>query len=563
MSIRCAERLPVAKQIALISESAVLCDSLVDRARQRSVGLSHVVSVGKLLGTTLVDYVLRVAADPETDAIGICVDSIDDVAALIEAAEECSGRKPIVIYTPKTFWASARDTFHEEVWLDRDRMDDAVFRKCGMVRVAAPEDVVDAAAFLSRKPRVSGARVAIITNASGIGRVAVEAMQDRRSVLAELEPCTIESLKRLLPEHSEIASPFDGTDCSASHRFADAVGCVMEDGNADVVLVLWSPSTSTDLGEAATLWIDRCRDSTKLVLAVVMGEAGATAVEPLLQAAGIASFRSPQQAIMALDYLLQPRGHREYSDQPARSYQLRSDCSPLIVQQTLSDAVRDSIETMAEDASKRVLSAYGIPVAESLRAGSVDEAVACAEVLRYPVVLKIVSQQIAHKTDVGGVALHLHDASEVRAAFCGLMRSARQHAPDAIVPGVTVQPMIDSRDAFELIVGGFRDPALGPMLMLATGGIAGEALHDTVFELPPWNTPIARGMIRSLKIWPLMQGVRNRAAIDVDSLVDVMLRTAQMLTDCPEIRQLTMNPLLVSPHGAVALDARIHVRRVA
>ncbi|MEZ6087449.1 MAG: bifunctional acetate--CoA ligase family protein/GNAT family N-acetyltransferase [Pirellulaceae bacterium] len=553
-----AAGMPPSGRIAMISQSGALCTSLLDWAITESVGFSHFISIGNALNVTIADLIDYLSVDPYTDAIVLYVESIEESRSFMSAARAFCNNKPIVAYKSGRFKQSAAAAAsHTGALAGVDEVYDAAFRRAGIVRVNELDELVDCAEILSRGILPSGSRLAVLTNAGGPGIMAVDALLSVRGTLATLSQTTVDQLNQVLPTQWSHANPIDVLGDAPPDRYSEALAITLRDPQIDAVLLILTPQAMTDPTETARQAIQRCRQSRKLVLAIWMG--GESVVEGirLFNDAGIPTFPSPEHGIRAFEYLMRYRRNQEVLHETPSVFDVRTDSSPAIVQQTINDSVRDHSATLAEDASKRILSAYGIPVAETLRAGSADEAVACAEQLRYPVVLKVLSPQISHKTDVGGVALHLRTEQEVRSAYEGLLRSARQHLPDAIITGVTVQPMIDTVGSHELILGAVRDPVFGPVLMLGAGGIAAEVLHDVVFELPPLNHQIARRMIETLKIWPLLSGYRQRHAVDLDSLVEVILRTSQMIADCPRIDQLDINPLLVSSRGCVALDARI------
>jgi acetyltransferase len=408
-----------------------------------------------------------------------------------------------------------------------------------------------------------GERLAIITNAGGPGVMACDALIERRGELAVLEPGTIEKLNAVLPPYWSHGNPIDILGDAPPQRYADALALVEADKNVDAVLVLLTPQAMTDATASATAVIEAAAHSRKPVLAAWMGAEIVRAGSNRLHRAGIPVYGTAERAVRAFMRLLEFARNRELLYETPREVPLRFELDPAALRRRFEEIAGRSGTLLSEDDSKLLLSAYGIPVSMPTPAASAAEAVAIAEKTGYPVVLKVQSPQITHKTDVGGVALNLQGAEEVRAAFERIVESARRLRPDAEVLGVTVQRMAVAVNGVELILGMKRDPVFGPAIMCGFGGVAAEVFQDTALGLPPLNERLARRMLQSLRVWPLLSGHRGRPGVNLDQMIEILLRFSYFVAHLPELSEVDINPLLATPEGTLALDARIILDRSA
>jgi acetyltransferase len=549
-------------RVAFISQSGALCTSVLDWAQAAGIGFSHFHSIGNMLDVGIDDLLDYVAADPHTDSVVLYVESISRARQFMSAARALARDKPIVAYKAGRFADSAQAAAsHTGALAGVDAVYEAAFRRAGIVRVFDLDEVFDCAGMLARPRIPKGPRLAIITNAGGPGVMACDALLDRRGVLAKLSPATIERLNACLPPYWSHGNPVDILGDAPAQRYADAATAALTDEGVDAVLVLLTPQAMTEPTASATAIIEAVRHSSKPVLAAWMG--GGTVREGVqrFSAAGIPAYTTAEHAVRAFMNLVQFHQNRETLLETPREVPLKFPLDRGQLRQRFTEIVKRDSDLLSEDDSKQLLATYGIEVAIPRPAASAAAAAQVAGEIGYPVVLKIHSPQITHKTDVGGVVLNLTSDAEVRSAFERIVAAARRLRPDAEILGVTVQRMITAVHGVELILGVKRDPVFGPVMLVGYGGVATEVFQDRALELPPLNERLARRMLASLRSWPLLTGYRGRPMVDVERLVETIMRFSYLVADLPEIREVDINPLLAMPDEVIALDARVLIDR--
>lgn len=546
-------------RVAFVSQSGALCTSILDWANAQGIGFSHFLSIGNMLDVGLDDLLDYLAADPLTDAVVLYVESITQARSFMSAARALSRDKPIVAYKAGRFTASAQAAAsHTGAMAGVDAVYEAAFRRAGIVRVFDIDEMFDCAELLARERVPRGPRLAIITNAGGPGVMATDALLDRRGSLAQLERATIDELSRVLPPFWSHGNPVDILGDAPAERYRDALALVLADPNVDGVLVLLTPQAMTDAAASADAVIEAARRRSKPVLAAWMGGAGVQAGVAKLHTAGVPTYATAERAVRAFMSLVEFASNRELLMETPREVPVEFPLDATELRTRFQALVAsDAGSTLSEDNSKQLLANYGIPVSLPIAAVSADAAAGIAEQVGYPVVLKVHSPQITHKTDVGGVVLNLASAVEVRAAFDKITENARRMRPDAQVLGVTVQKMVAAVHGVELILGMKRDPVFGPVIMVGAGGVTAELFQDRALELPPLDERLARRMLESLRAWPLLTGYRGRPVVNVDQLLETLMRFSYLVAHLPEIAEIDINPLLVTPEGVIALDARI------
>ena len=552
-----ATTMPKSGRIAFISQSGALCTSILDWSLSQHIGFSYFISIGNALDVKVGDLIDYLAEDPMTDSIVLYVESITEARRFMSAARAFTRTKPIVVYKAGRFAESAKvATSHTGAMAGEDDVYEAAFQRAGMVRVYDAADMFDCAEILARHRTPNGPRLAVITNAGGPGVMATDELLFRNGQLAELEQNTIAELNTFLPPHWSHGNPVDLLGDAVPEVFQKATDLVVGDRNVDVVLVILTPQAMTDPTKTAELIAASSSRTYKPILAVWMG--GDT-VEPgreILNRAGIATYDSPDRAVRAFTYLVSYKRTREMLYETPHHIQLEPQVDSRLARELLQDFQQEGRETLAEIESKALLSAYGIPCTKPRPARTSQEALDIAEEIGYPIVMKILSPDILHKTEVHGVITGISDGTELQLAYSDMIDRARKMRPDAEILGVTIQPMISSAEGIELIVGAKRDPVFGSLILVGAGGVTAELLRDRVLELPPLNERLARRMLESLKIWPLLEGYRGRNPIHLNRLIEVLLRISSLIVNNPEILELDVNPLLVTPDGVTALDAR-------
>jgi acetyltransferase len=549
-------------RVAFISQSGALCTSILDWASAAEIGFSHFLSIGNMLDVGIDDLLDYLAADPLTNAVVLYIESINQAREFMSAARAFSRDKPIVAYKAGRFADSAQAAAsHTGAMAGVDAVYEAAFRRAGIVRVFDIDEMFDCAELLARQRLPKGPRLAIITNAGGPGVMACDSLLDRRGVLAKLERATIERLNGSLPPFWSHGNPLDILGDAPAQRYADALAAVFADPGVDAVLVILTPQAMTEPGASAVAVVEAAKHSSKPVLAAWMGGAAVRDGVARMNAAGIPTYSTPEHAVRAFMSLVEFQRNREVLLETPRDLPIKFPLDKGKLRQKFDEIVSRNQELLSEDDSKQLLATYGIPVTIPRPAATAEEAVLVAREIGYPVVLKVLSPQITHKTDVGGVALNLTDDDEVHDAFTQIVASARRLQPDADIRGVTVQRMVTAVHGVELILGVKRDPVFGPVMMVGFGGIAAEVFQDRALELPPLNERLARRMLESLRSWPLLTGYRGRPVVNVDQLIETLMRFSYLVAHLPEIREVDINPLLVTPAEVIALDARIFVDR--
>lgn len=557
-----AGAMPQPGHIAFISQSGALCTSVLDWAMQENIGFSNFVSIGNMADVGFADLIDYFGEDPRTRAIILYIESLTGARPFMSAARAFSRSKPIVAYKSGRFAESAKAAAsHTGALAGEDAVFDAAFERAGIVRVTEIDDIFDCAELLARQRPVRGPNLAIITNAGGPGVMATDALLALGGSLAELSDDTIQALDDGLPSFWSKGNPVDVLGDATPDRFAEACEIVQKDRNVDASLVILTPQAMTDPTATATALGAVAADTRKPVLAAWMGGHMVEGGIQVLNHAGIPTYKTPESAVRAFLHLYSYAHNLDVLHETPRDIPVSFALDRSKLRDLFDIILLEGHATLSETMSKALLEAYEIPVTKPYSARSSDEAVEAADRLGYPVVLKVLSPQITHKTDVGGVRLNLADADAVRTAYDEIVEGARAMRPEADVQGVTVQRMLDLRNGFEMILGAKTDPTFGAVLMVGLGGTSAEVFRDRALGLPPLNERLARRMLESLRSWPLLQGYRGQPPVDLDLLIETLMRFSYLIADYPEITEIDINPLLVTPTEIVALDARVIIDR--
>jgi len=553
---------PEKGHIGFISQSGALCTSVLDWAIEGGIGFSYFVSVGNMLDVTMGDLIDYLGSATDTKSIILYIESISDAREFMSAARAFARTKPIVAYKAGRFTESAQAAAsHTGAMAGVDAVYEAAFQRSGIVRISEVDDMFDCAELLARQELPEGDRLAIITNAGGPGVMTTDALLAHDGELASLSEETIGKLNEVLPPFWSHGNPVDVLGDAPPERFANAMEIVLKDTGVDAVLVILTPQAMTDATATARAVAEAASTTYKPVLAAWMGGVMVNDGVQLLNRAGIPTYTAPEKAVRAFMHLVSHARNLQILHETPRDIPMEFGLDRHRLRGVFNTILTEGNEVLSENVSKAFLEAYDIPVTKPLLARSPDEAVQLARQCGYPVVLKIHSPQITHKTDVDGVVLNLSTDKEVREAYQRMVKTATEKRPDADVLGVTVQEMITDPNGFELIVGTKKDPVFGEVIMVGTGGIAAEVFRDRALALPPLNESLARRMLESLKSWPLLQGYRGKPAANIDRLIEILIRFSYLVADYPEIKELDVNPLLVTPEDVIALDARVIIDR--
>ena len=551
-----------AGSLGLVSQSGAVCTALLDWATPNNIGFSSIVSLG---GSTDVDFgeiIDYLVCDPATEHILLYIEGVRNARRFVGALRAAARVKPVILMKVGRYPAGSRAAkSHTGAMVGSDDVFDAVVRRTGVVRVKTIGQLVAAAQALAAHVRPRGERLAVVTNGGGPGVMAADRASEVGLPLAVLSAQTIATLQNALPENWSQGNPLDLIGDAGAERYRAAVSACLADANVDGALVILTPQAMTDPTAVARVVVDEARLSTKPLLACWMGEASVHDARLTFAQAQIPTFSTPEPAIDMFAHISSfYRNQRALLETPGPLEQQKLP-DIAAANKVMETALSQDRSVLSEIESKAVLAAFHIPVATVMTARSADEAVLHAGKIGYPVVLKIDSPDISHKSDVGGVLLNVPDAQAVHAAFAQINANAALARPDAHIIGVSVEPMLMRKNARETMVGMIRDPVFGPAITFGAGGTAVEIIGDRAVGLPPLNAYLISDMIRRTRISRMLGAFRNLSAVDMPALESVILRVSEMACELPWMDELDINPLVIDETGAVALDARVVIRK--
>jgi acetyltransferase len=546
--------------VAFISQSGALLTAILDWSLRENVGFSSFVSTGSMLDVSWGDLIDYFGSDSRTNSIVIYMESIGDASAFLSAAREVSLTKPIiVIKAGRTAEAAKAAASHTGSMTGSDEVLDAAFRRTGVLRVNRISDIFFMSDVLAKQPRPRGNRLCIVTNAGGPGVLATDALVASGGELADLSPQTMAAFDEILPPQWSHNNPVDILGDAEPERYAKSLEIAAKDPAIDGMLVILTPQDMTNPTQIAEKLKPYAKGFGKPVLASWMGGAEVAAGEQILNQAGIPTFQFPDSAVGAFNYMWRYSYNlRGLYETPTLPHHADAELKRGKAARILREAREQRRTFLTEYESKQLLEAYGIPTVETRVALTEEEAVKAAKEIGYPVVVKLHSFTITHKTDVGGVQLNLHDAEAVGRAFRLIHLLVSERLGKEHFQGVTVQPMV-KLDGYELIIGSSIDAQFGPVMLFGTGGQLVEVFRDRALALPPLNSTLARRMMEQTKIFKALQGVRGRMPVDIEALEELLVRFSQLVVEQRWIKEIDINPLLASDHQLVALDARIVV----
>jgi acetyltransferase len=547
-------------KIAMVSQSGALCTVILDWAAENGAGFSHFISLGECADVDFGDVIDYLANDTSTRAILLYIESITSGRKFMSACRSAARNKPVIVIKSGRDGAGAKAAAsHTGALAGADHVYDAAFRRAGMLRVDEISELFSAVETLTRAKPQKGERLMMMTNGGGLGVIAADMLGQHDIEIPELSEATIATLDKALPKTWSKANPVDIIGDAPGERYTAAAQALLDDPSCDALLVMHAPTAIASSVEAADAVIAVAKNSKKNVLASWAGGKAVGPARKRLREAGIPSYDTPNDAIRGfLDVIEYRRNQQLLMETPASapSYVTYApEAARLVVEARLGNG-RD---LLTEPESKAVLSAYGIATVETHIARSPDEAAEIAEEMGFPVALKILSDDISHKSDVGGVDLFLSNADVVRAAAEDMLKNIGKLMPDAKIQDFTVQRMASRPGAHEVIIGVSPDPVFGPVILFGHGGTAVEVIGDRSVALPPLNMTLARDLISRTRISKLLAGYRDQPPVNMEALCETLIHISQMIVDIPEIQELDINPLLVDEHGVLALDARIRV----
>ena len=555
---------PKPGNIAFISQSGALGSAILDYALHENIGFSNFVSIGSMMDVDFGDLIDYFGTDPKTRSILMYIEGLTDARKFMSAAKHFARTKPIILVKAGKFAESAKAAAsHTGSLTGEDNIYDAAFKRAGVVRVDEIADLFNAAEVLGMQPLPNGPNLAIITNAGGPGVMATDALISRGGKVAKLSPKTMEILDAVLPHFWSHGNPVDILGDAHADRYKAAIEACLKDDGVDGILVIYTQQAVAEPVEIAKVVSEFIRSrpyQNKTILTSFLGYGAVEEANSIFSQNSIPTFTTPEQATKTYLYMYQYKRNLEllYETPEEVPVDMMAPKRPLMV--ILRNAATENRELLTEAEAKRFLEYYNFPVVKTKVATTQDEAVRLAAELGYPVVLKILSPQIVHKTDAGGVVLDLNSETEVREAYDRIIQRAKQYRPEAEIQGVTVQEMI-KKTGYEVIIGAKQDPLFGPVILFGMGGVGVELFKDFSLGLPPLNQTLVRRMMEETKVYQLLKGYRNVPPANIRLLEEIMVLFSQMLVDFPQLKEVDINPLFIDSEEAYAFDARILIDR--
>lgn len=558
MNASFARRMAIPGSLALMSQSGALCTSILDYAAGNHIGFSKFISFGNKADVTETDLLGYLADDAQTKAILMYLEDLTDGALFMQVAREVtenSGKPILAIKTGRTPEGASAAASHTGSLAGTDEVYDAVMAQAGVLRVDTVQELFDYAMAFGTQPLPHSNRVAIVTNAGGPGIMTTDASVRYGLKLAQFSKATQSGLVEVLPAAASVKNPVDVIGDARQDRYAAALDLVLKDENVDGVIVILTPQTMTDIEAVAHRIVQASELSNKPILASFMGLVDVSSGVEILRKHGVPHYAFPEGAARVLGAM---HKYQHWVSRP-RTTERIFDVDRSKVQKILRKVLEDGRDALPEVEAMAILEAYGFPVLKTKLARTVEEAVTVAEEMGFPVVMKIASPDILHKTDVGGVVVGVEDVAHVKVIFKTLMHEAASQRPDATLWGVAIQEM--AKKGREVILGMTRDQTFGPLIMFGLGGVYTEALRDVTFRLAPLRCLSARNMLSEIRGHRILEGIRGEAPVDLDSLQTCLERLSQLVIEFPIINELDINPLMTYADGACVADARIILKR--
>ena len=558
LNVSFASSTPKKGHMAFISQSGALGAALLDWAAETNVGFSFFVSIGNAMDVTFGDLIDYFGQDINTYSIILYVETLGNARRFLSAARAFARKKPIIVYKSGRFPESAQAaSSHTGAMATKDNVCDALLRRAGLARVYNMGNIFDFSDLVGRKKIPKGSGLAIITNAGGPGVMATDALITQGGKLVKLSDAVIQKLDKLLPAYWSHNNPVDVLGDASPSRVGKAVEIVLENEQINAVLVIITPQAMTKPEATARALINIASKTSKLIMTSWMGGLNMHKSNNILNEAQLPVYATPEQAIQAYMTLVRYSRKLDMLFETPKEVPVSFSYDRDKLRKKYGKEIFPKNRILSENDSKMLITDYGIQVTHPQLATSEEEAIRIAHEKTYPVVLKIQSPDITHKSDVGGVLLNIAGDDMLRSGYRQLIENVRHHKPSAIIDGVTIQKMADTKNAVELIAGFKKEEKFGTVMLVGMGGITAELFKDQRLEFPPLNERLARQMIESLKIYPLLKGYRGSPPKNIDKLIEVLIRLSYLAADYPEIEELDINPLLVTPEDVIALDARI------
>ena len=552
-----AAHMPRPGKLAFISQSGAICASMLDLSLKKEVGFSHFVSIGSMLDVDFGDLIDYLGNEEEVQSILLYIESLSAFRKFMSAARAVSRVKPIIALKAGKGGAGAKAAAsHTGAMVGDDAVYGAAFRRAGIVRVNTIEDFFDCAELLDKQPRPSGKRMVVITNSGGPGVMAADAVTTYGLELTSLGQKTLDRLNGMLPAFWSHGNPIDLLGDATAERYANVVKCCFDATEVDGMLVILNPQAMTDASDIASVLAEDLKGKPYPVVTSVMGGMDAERAREVLDKTGLPTYETPERAVRAFYYLHEYARNMEMLQEIPLSLQSGVEPDHEKAGRLINEGLEKGRRFLTEVESKDLLKSFGIPVNPTETAGTLEETLQAARNLGFPVVMKVLSRDISHKTEADGVQVDLQSEEDVERGYLRIMEGVRVHNPDAEILGVTVQPMIQSPE-YEILIGAKKDQNFGPVLLFGMGGIYAEVLNDRAIGLPPMNRSLARMLMRETKLFALLMGYRNRPQADVPLLEEILVRVSHLVADFPQIVELDLNPVMVRKGKPHVVDARV------
>lgn len=550
-------------KIAFISQSGALGSAILDWAVSAHIGFSMFASIGSMIDVDFGDMIDFLGEDPGTRSIILYMEGIGDARKFMSAARGFARNKPIIVVKPGRFPESAMAALsHTGAMAGESKVYESAFKRVGVLMVKEVDDLFNCAGVLDSKYLPEGPSLAIITNAGGMGVMATDELIELGGRLAKLSDKTIEELDGALPEFWSKGNPVDVLGDADVERYSVALRCCLEDEDVDGVVVIYTPQGAASPDDLARAVTEAAKKSSKPVIGVWMGGEDVRRARELLQHNRIPAYASPENAVKTYNYMYRYARNLQLLYETPEELSLYQSPSKNHLKAQIGRIVREGRSVLTEEESKGVLSNYGIPVIRTQVTKDVEEALEVARETGYPVVLKVLSPDITHKTDVGGVSTGIYNDGQLRERYESMTLTVREKAPHANITGITVQKMVEAID-YELILGMKKDKDFGSVILFGMGGVSAEVFKDFSIGLPPLNQSLAARMMEDTKVYGMLQGFRGRPPADIRGLQEIIVNFSNLVVDFPEIAEIDVNPLAVSGGKAYALDARIIIDKHA
>jgi acetyltransferase len=551
-----ANRMASEGRIAFISQSGALCTAILDWAHEQNVGFSHFVSIGSMVDVGFADLIDYFGNDPHTSCILIYMESLTEARRFMSAARAFSRTKPIIVLKAgRSPEGSKVALSHTGTLAGNDDAFKAAFKRAGIIQVETIEQLFDTAQALAMQKRPRGKRLAIVTNAGGAGVLATDHLVRRGGKLAQFSQLTFSKLNEILPPAWSHGDPVDVLGDASPERFREAVRLCLKDPDVDGLLAILVPQAISDPTDVAREIVPLASKTDKTILATWMGEEEVSEARDILEEGRIPTYRFPESAVDAFLNMYQYSENNKllYETPATIPHEFSPDNEK--ARQILQEVIQEGRLTLTEIEAKKLLATHQIATMVNRLATTAEEAVSYAEVVGLPLAMKIVSPDIQHKTDVGGVFLGVRSAERAGQVFTQIIENAKKHRPEAQIDGVLLEPMIDKDH--ELLIGCKKDPIFGPVIVFGMGGVAVELFKDINMGFPPLNMALAKRIIEETKVYELLKGYRGMPGVDINAIQFLLYKFAYLVMDFPEIKEIDINPFVVDEHGGLVLDAKV------